>query len=138
MQKTLFILLICLSACAQRLDDAPQDSISGVITLDFNDENQPGDMVHRSPNLDDHITAAEAHEQLARRHYNEAFGGFLAACDLDHPDNCFRAADIMERKLLVDGSLSVFSPEGAETLFEVACRGGMVRGCARASAIELP
>ena len=139
MQRTLLSMLILLSACAQQQPmSEPQNSISGQFVLWPDDPERPNYGVHRSPSFDYHVTATEAHKQLAKKNYHEAFGGFLAACDEDHPDNCFRAAYIFDRKLMDEGSLSIHQPRMAKELFEIACNGGIAPACARASSIELP
>ena len=135
MTRMILTLPVFLAACLHPQTDPSPSAISGEISIN---SGNPDYGVVRTPSFDHDLTAAQAHEEYAKRYYDQAFGGYLAACDRDHPDNCIRAADILDRKLMQHGSLSVYEPKLAKHLFEVACDGGIAPACTRAAVIQLP
>lgn len=74
--------------------------ISGTIEFDPSITGTRETFGCRASHFDAKETISRADQAFAQGRYDEAFGGYLAACDLEHPHACDHALEILDTGLL--------------------------------------
>jgi hypothetical protein len=116
--------------CSDQHGDARPDrsenrAITGVV--DFSVKGPVDELfVEHAPGFDFDATVERAEQALARGDYEDSFGFFLAACAREYPDNCLRAAELIEHDYVMNVPADL-----KRVLYRLACKEEHVTVCIR-------
>ena len=76
-------------------------------------------------------TQANADRAFSKGHYDEAFGAYFAACDIDFPRSCYSAAHILDEQLLINAPIELYEQSLQIELYQTACLSNFQDSCER-------
>ena len=124
--------LFLIVGCASSDLAGSNETLSREITVNPDGAPKRLSGVVKSKNFNPKRTEARADQFYAAGAFDEAFGAYFATCEADFPKSCYRAAKILDDRLLRIVPADLFEPALQKILYQTACRTNFEDSCRRA------